>query len=143
MKPFTRLPTLAHFTWQVSFPKAFRLASVLKPNMTNQEKSRKELFVYEKKRMINFAKNTYKKILLWIPKFLLNKLSVLHYIIQVFFLSIIAVSLWLYDTPSLGTKCSTHLKTSKLPTLCTALLLGTLCLDDRGSILKKPSGRSL
>ena len=52
--------------------------------------------------MINFAKNTYKKILLWIPKFLLNKLSVLHYIIQVFFLSIIAVSLWLYDTPSLG-----------------------------------------
>lgn len=61
MKPFTRLPTLAHFTWQVSFPKAFRLASVLKPNMTNQEKSRKELFVYEKKRMINFAKNTYTK----------------------------------------------------------------------------------
>ena len=50
MKPLTRLLTLVRFTWQVSFPKAFRLASFLKAKRDKPREAKEKICSFTRKK---------------------------------------------------------------------------------------------
>ena len=50
MKPLTRLLTLVRFTWQVSFPKAFRLASFFKAKHDKPREAKERICSFTRKK---------------------------------------------------------------------------------------------